>query len=344
MARDYARIFTMIWKNAAFRALGESDQRLYLLLVTQPDIDAAGVLRVSLEWWADMAPDSRPENLSKSLDRLEHAHMVAVDRLAGEVLVRTFIKHDGGYHNPKRKPVIVRAVAELRSDKLAELIARQVQDLGVPELMEGRQPGSLSKDLDPAGPEGDGWPPDDDPAGRSFSQVECLPGSEPGSEPGSRRVSTTGVGREETTTHNPQPTTQPTGRRTEAAAADAALEIDEGFEEFWALYPRKIKKLAGRKAWRAARRRKVPARQLIEAVRRHAAAWLLAGTEDRYIPHPSTWLNSGAYNDEPEQEPPPSVRGHLRLASGGTAAAPRRTPTTTERVQAALEHLDPAGD
>jgi hypothetical protein len=50
MARDYANIVTAIWRDRDFRALTAADQRMYLLLVTQPDISAAGTLSPRSCW------------------------------------------------------------------------------------------------------------------------------------------------------------------------------------------------------------------------------------------------------------------------------------------------------
>lgn len=322
MARDYARIMTAIWKNREFRALHEAEQRVYVLLVTQPDIDAAGVLRVSLEWWADMAVDSTPEAIATSLAKLEQGRFIGLDRLTGEVLIRSFIRWDGGYHNPKRRPVIVRAIEDLRSDRLVDMIGGELRRAGVPELMRDRQPGDLSSDDHDEAPEGHDESDTDDPSNQASSQVEWLPGSEPSSEPGSRLV-TTSVSSTDTATRNPGTTTQPFRRadRDGADAADAALEIDDGFEEFWALYPRKAKKVDAKKAWRTVIRRKVHHGRVIAAVRVHAAAWLLEGKDLQYVPYPASWLRAGAYDDVPEltRDPPPTGR-HLAVAQQGTAS------------------------
>lgn len=321
MARDYARIMTVIWKNKDFRALEEGDQRMYLLLVTQPDIDAAGMLHISLDWWAEMASDSQPEVLAQRLTRLERGRFIGVDRVSNEVLIRSFLRWDGGYHNPKRKPVITRAIEGVRSERLMEMIAGELRRVGAVELMSGREPGSADDEWASDPPDGQDGEWSDDQSTDTSSQVECLPGSEPGSEPGSRMV-TTSVSSGDTATHNPQPTTRPSGRTSDRVgtdAADAPLEIDEGFDQFWALYPRKIKKMDARKAWRTVRRRKVSSVHLINAARRHAAGWLVEGKDPEFIPYPASWLRGEAYNDEPEAP-----------ARGGTSP-PRGTRTRDDK-------------
>lgn len=79
------------------------------------------------------------------------------------------------------------------------------------------------------------------------------------------------------------------------------------FPDFWSVFPRKVDKRIAEKAYRAALKRGATPEQI------HAAAVAYAeaqrNTELRYVKHPSSWLNAGAYENEPEP---------LRLVSGGS--------------------------
>lgn len=132
MARDYARIMTAIWRNPEFRALDEAPQRAYLLLVTQPEISAVGVLALRLRRWADMAKDTTAESLSRSLKELESGRFIVVDWDSEELLIRSFIRWDGGYNNPKRRPVIVRDAADVVSQSIARSLVAEFQRCGIP--------------------------------------------------------------------------------------------------------------------------------------------------------------------------------------------------------------------
>jgi hypothetical protein len=68
------------------------------------------------------------------------------------------------------------------------------------------------------------------------------------------------------------------------------------FDEFWALYPRRIAKAAARKSWA----RLTPEQQLAaaRAVQNHAQYWSTKETELEFIPHPATWLNQERWEDE----------------------------------------------
>lgn len=93
------------------------------------------------------------------------------------------------------------------------------------------------------------------------------------------------------------------------AAADAA-ERDDGFREFWEAYPRKTGKLAARKAWRKALNAQSKG-VILQALTDQVGAGQFS-PEDRYRPHPATWLNQGRWEDAIT-----SHNGHSSHASVG---------------------------
>jgi uncharacterized protein YdaU (DUF1376 family) len=92
----------------------------------------------------------------------------------------------------------------------------------------------------------------------------------------------------------PEPESEPKERELKLSLGDPPIAISREieFETWWALYPRKTGKLAGRKAYDAARKRGATADQLRDGLGR--TAW---STDPRYIPHPATWLNEGRWMD-----------------------------------------------
>jgi hypothetical protein len=67
------------------------------------------------------------------------------------------------------------------------------------------------------------------------------------------------------------------------------------FEEFWALYPRKIAKAVARKAF--ARLTEQQQLDACKAIDDHVAYWTAKETELQYIPHASSWLNGERWDD-----------------------------------------------
>nr|DAX45546.1 MAG TPA: replisome organizer protein [Caudoviricetes sp.] len=72
----------------------------------------------------------------------------------------------------------------------------------------------------------------------------------------------------------------------------------DGFTEWWPHYPKKVKKLDAEKAYRAALKRGVTPKELLDGLQRQKAAWKAKGTEPQYIPYPATWLRAGSWEDE----------------------------------------------
>ena len=68
----------------------------------------------------------------------------------------------------------------------------------------------------------------------------------------------------------------------------------EGFDLFWAIYPKKVAKLDAMKAWDQTKRIRPGIEELIAAVRK-----LELSTSDlTFCPHPATWLRRGQWMDE----------------------------------------------
>ena len=93
----------------------------------------------------------------------------------------------------------------------------------------------------------------------------------------------------------------------------------DSFDQWWPHYPKKVKKLDAEKAYRAALKRGVTPKELLDGLQRQKAAWKAKGTEPQYIPYPATWLRAGSWEDELD---PPSP----------SQAAPAINPNTGKAV------------
>lgn len=72
--------------------------------------------------------------------------------------------------------------------------------------------------------------------------------------------------------------------------------VSDLFDEFWSVYPRKVGKDAARRGFATAAR-KAGAEAVLAGARRYAADPNLP--DPQFIPHPSTWLSRGSWEDEP---------------------------------------------
>jgi hypothetical protein len=167
VTRNYANVSTGLWrKGSDFRHLSSSAQRTYCMLITQETISAVGVLPLTVGRWASLAFDTTVQSIRADLEELETARFVAVDEETEELLVRTFVKWDGGYGNPKRRPVIQKAAQTIDSDALRAVLAVEFERVGLPSdwlgdappqppdgqanSLSGRLSGSPTGDLSPS--------------------------------------------------------------------------------------------------------------------------------------------------------------------------------------------------
>ena len=73
----------------------------------------------------------------------------------------------------------------------------------------------------------------------------------------------------------------------------------DGFLQFWAVYPRRVGRLAAIRAWNKARPDSALLAEILRAVgsQQRTDQWRRG-----YIPNPATWINQGRWEDETGQE------------------------------------------
>jgi hypothetical protein len=81
-------------------------------------------------------------------------------------------------------------------------------------------------------------------------------------------------------------------------------------DDFWKVCPRKVGKGAAKKAWKAAILKTSP-ETIIAAMRIFAAKQ--AGQDEKYIPHPATWLNAERWQDGDLQPKGPEPGAILKI-------------------------------
>ena len=79
---------------------------------------------------------------------------------------------------------------------------------------------------------------------------------------------------------------------------------DALFEDFWNAYPRKIAKKEAMKKFAKAVKDGTDPNTIIAGAKTYAAS--VVGKEQKYVAHPTTWLNQGRWEDETE-EPAPTM-------------------------------------
>lgn len=94
-----------------------------------------------------------------------------------------------------------------------------------------------------------------------------------------------------------------------------AMLLEEAFEEFWKIYPRKVAKGDARKAWLATTKIRPPIADLLKAVYAARASKQWLKDQGDFIPHPATWLRQERWEDQHEVD-----LSQLRSATGKVCA------------------------
>ena len=101
MARKEARLFTSIWSDRDdFCVLPAHAQRVYFLALSQPDLSYCGVLSYTAHRWAALASDTTAKSIRSAVTTLTERGYFLTDETTEEVLIRSFIRHDGILRSP----------------------------------------------------------------------------------------------------------------------------------------------------------------------------------------------------------------------------------------------------
>lgn len=95
MARDHARIYLSIWDQDDFVDLTVAQQHAYLLLTTSRGLSRCGVLDFIPSRFEHLAADLTQARLRSAVKTLQSTRFVVVDGRTQELLVRTYVRHDG---------------------------------------------------------------------------------------------------------------------------------------------------------------------------------------------------------------------------------------------------------
>lgn len=283
MARKYTQVQVTIWDDLDFLALDGDAQRLYFLLLTRIDLSLAGVIPWHSGRLAQFAKDSTPEAIEAAAAKLEAARFIIIDRDTEECLLRSRVRNDDVLRaGPRVAGGVVTAWRAIYSRRLRAAAAEEVAR--AEELTEAVR-GTLAPILE--------W------ARETPSHALPDTPSDTPSEEVSEGVS-------------PEVSRKPETRNQKIEELSSAHAAE--FEAWWKTYPRRVGKGQARRAYSSALK-KTTADQLADAAEAFAARVHESGTEERFIPHPATWLNGERWADA---APPPVAGPTVMVAANGT--------------------------
>ena len=299
MARDHARVSLSVWADDDWRDLSPYAQHLYFVLLTQPTLSYAGVadwrparIRALASQWTGVIFDRAARELARNL-------YIVVDEDTEEVMIRSFVRHDGLMKQRNMAVSMVRAYEATASKGIRGVFVHELARLreDEPELAGWVSCAHLleNRSFDPA----------DYPTGYPGNDHEVDPSVDPsveGQPTGEPNPSVDGC-----PTPTPSPTPSPHSLL-HAPAANAAsgarkrADYSPEFESFWATYPRKEAKRQAWKAWGKAIERATPER-ITAGASRYAND---PNRSEQFTKHGSTWLNADGWEDEPLPAQSPS--------------------------------------
>lgn len=123
MARDHARLKTAIWQQADWRGLTVDAQWLYgEAILSQPRLTYAGVLDWRPSKIATLAKGMTVRRIEKAALELSDAHFVVIDDEAEEILLRSYVRHDGVLDRANMGKAVARALAVITSLRVRQAV------------------------------------------------------------------------------------------------------------------------------------------------------------------------------------------------------------------------------
>ncbi|MET9339231.1 hypothetical protein [Nonomuraea sp. NPDC003804] len=147
MARDEARIFAAIWQDDHFLSLSPTQQRLYLFLLSQPDLSYCGVIALRERRWSKKARGLTVEQICEDLEALAldpsgnpsanpsgnplSGPLLVVDEDAEEVFVRSLIRLDGIWKQPNLLKAAREAARLVQSRRIRAALVTELRRIPV---------------------------------------------------------------------------------------------------------------------------------------------------------------------------------------------------------------------
>lgn len=128
--RDRA-VFTDLWGDDDFRELSVRAQHLYMQLLTHASLSYAGVADWRPPKLGALSSDADADERYEAALELSAEYFIVIDDSTEEVLVRSFMRHDGLLKKPNVAIAMTKAFAEVASTTLRGVIVHELRRLKV---------------------------------------------------------------------------------------------------------------------------------------------------------------------------------------------------------------------
>jgi len=129
MAREYAAVKVAIWQDDDFRDLAPAAQHLYFVLMTSAELSFCGVMDWRPKRLAPRAKGWTEDGVKTVAGELSAARLIVVDEQTEEVLVRSFLRHDGVMKHNKTCISAMMAFSEIASNTIRGVVVHELRRL-----------------------------------------------------------------------------------------------------------------------------------------------------------------------------------------------------------------------
>lgn len=136
MARDRASLRIDLWADEDWRKLSMGAQHLYMLILSHSTLSYAGVADWRPGRLAALTAGRTTDDIRRDAQELSGASFIYADEMTEEVLIRSFLRHDGVIKHPRLHVSMAKDYAGISSDAIRAFIAFEAQKLSreYPEL------------------------------------------------------------------------------------------------------------------------------------------------------------------------------------------------------------------
>jgi hypothetical protein len=130
MANAAGFIQESIWRDEHWRQLSRSSQALYMQLLSQKELDCAGILPLQPNKWAKGCAELTVDQVWSDLNELQENLFVFFDAETDEAFVRTYIRNSNVIKVPNMMKSALRAALLVGSDIIKPLLADELRATG----------------------------------------------------------------------------------------------------------------------------------------------------------------------------------------------------------------------
>lgn len=129
MPRERATINVDIWSDADFRNLTAPAQSLYFKLTSHPKLDYCGCVEFHPGRLAAMSKEQTTGDVMIAAQELSDTWFCVFDQSTDEVMVRSFLRHDGLMRQPRLAVSAAKAYGAIASNKIRAVVVHELQRL-----------------------------------------------------------------------------------------------------------------------------------------------------------------------------------------------------------------------